>query len=148
MSLEIWKRNKRIRPIPFSPADVRNQVRAAEHDLETAETAGLSAAWRLTIAYEAARKFASAALAATGYRVGGGAGHHYYTIQSLRYTVKLAPQTVRLLDAFREKRNDIAYDTFTPPGEKEASEMLELAHAVRDEVVSWLRRTHPETLPR
>jgi hypothetical protein len=144
MSLEIWKQNKRIRPVASAPQDVRNQLEAARHDLQQAEAVDLSSAWRLAIAYEAARKFAVAALAAAGYRVTAGAGHHYYALQSLRYTVGVDPRLVRLLDAFREKRNDITYDHFTPPGDKEATEMLALARDIGEKVADWLRREHPE----
>jgi len=144
MSLEIWKQNKRIRPVASTSQDVRNQLEAARHDLEQAEAPDLSSAWRLSIAYEAARKFAIAALAAAGYRVTAGAGHHYYALQSLRYTIGMDPRIVRLLDAFREKRNDITYDHFAPPGEKEAAEMLALAKDLGEKVTDWLKQEHPE----
>lgn len=146
MSLEIWKQNKRIRPAPASPQDVRNQLAAANADLAQAEAKELASAWRLSIAYEAARKFAVAALAATGYRVAAGAGHHYYAVQSLRYTVGIDPRTVRLLDAFREKRNDITYDHYAPPGDKESAEMVALARTIGEKVAEWLRREHPGTI--
>ena len=146
MTLEAWKRMRVIRSVPVTPADVRNQIAAAEQDLAQAALTSLAPSWRLAIAYESARKFAAAALAAIGYRVASGAGHHRYTVQSLLYTARLAPETVQLLDAFRVKRNDIAYDSFAPPGEGEAAEMLDLAHRIRDEVTSWLRREHPSLL--
>jgi hypothetical protein len=143
MSLDIWKQNKRIRPAPASAQDIRNQLAAADSDLAQAGAKDVGAAWRLSIAYEAARKFAVAALAATGYRVAAGAGHHYYAVQSLRYTVGIEPQTVRLLDAFREKRNDITYDHYAPPGDRESAEMLALARTIGEKVTDWLRREHP-----
>ncbi len=105
----------------------------------------MSEDWQLAIAYNAALQFATAALAACGYRAAREA-HHYHTIQSLTYTIQAEPHLVRRLDAFRKKRNVGDYERAGMVSETEAYEMRELAQNLRQIVADWLRQNHANLL--
>jgi len=95
------------------------------------------------LAYSAALQFASAALAAAGYRPARG-DHHYRTIDSLTLTITWDARRVKRLDAFRKKRNVSSYERAGEVTDVEAREIQELAVALRVDVVRWLRESHPE----
>lgn len=125
-----------------SKEEIRNLLQVADRDLADSE-AGLSADWRMNIAYNAVLALATAALAAIGYRVAREA-HHYRTLQSLEYTIGLDRGTVSLLDAFRKKRNTTEYDMAGTVSDQEADEMVELAAELRARTEKWLRAQHSE----
>jgi hypothetical protein len=114
-----------------------------ERDLADSAAAGLSADWQLNIAYNAALQAATAALAACGYRAARDQ-HHYRIIQSLRETVGCDERFVATFDAFRKKRNLGGYERAGVASDADAAEMRKLAEALRDEVVAWLGRKHPD----
>ena len=72
--------------------------------------------------------------------------HHYRTIQSLAHTLGWKAAQVNQIDRFRKKRNIGGYETAGLVSDREALEMLQLAAGLRDEVVAWLRASHPELL--
>jgi len=88
---------------------------------------------------------ATAALAAAGYRAVREA-HHYRVIQSLAYTIKANESLVNQLDKFRKKRNIGSYERADVVSEQEVKEMVALAKDLRDEVITWLKKKHPELL--
>jgi len=96
----------------------------------------------LSIAHNAAVQAAKAALAAAGYRARK-EGQHYLVLQSLAFTVKTDPATIKQLDKFREKRNISGYERAGLVTEQEAEEMIELAKQLRDDVEQWLRAHYP-----
>ena len=49
-------------------------------------------------------------------------------------------------DRFRKKRNIGGYEIAGMVTEREAQEMHDLAAVLRDDVLVWLRRHHPELL--
>jgi uncharacterized protein YdcH (DUF465 family) len=118
-----------------------------ERDLLDSATEGLSADWRLNIAYNAALQAATAALAAAGYRASRDQ-HHYRIIQSLGETIGADARLVTAFDAFRKKRNISGYDRAGLVSDAEVKAMREMALQLRDEVLAWLRRTHPALLER
>ncbi|MDZ4246633.1 MAG: hypothetical protein U1D67_05905 [Dehalococcoidia bacterium] len=71
-------------------------------------------------------------------------GHHYWTIQSLAFTLQEDNRTVRRLDKFRQKRNISDYEMSGTVTEKEATEMLALARSLHQNVEAWLKKNHPE----
>jgi hypothetical protein len=113
-----------------------------ERDLADSGREGLSADWRMAIAYNAALQAATAALAAAGYRASRDQ-HHYRVIQSLRETIRAAASLVNTLDAFRKKRNVTGYERVGLVSDADAESMRELALRVRDAVTTWLRKRHP-----
>lgn len=112
-------------------------------DLHDCRTQGLSPEWRLNIAYNAALQAATAALAASGFRVSRDM-HHYRVIQSLMLTIGAETGLVRNLDAFRKKRNISGYDRAGMVSDREADEMFNLAEDVRAKVMDWMLVHHPE----
>ena len=142
MSLRDWLRNSWLTEHETSPEEIASLLAIVERDLANAAIGGLSADWKLNIAYNAALQAATAALAASGYRAAR-EQHHYRTIQSLAHTLSWSAARVNQIDRFRKKRNIGGYETAGLVSDQEALEMLQLAAELRDEVVAWLRTHHP-----
>jgi len=116
-----------------------------ERDIADAQAAGLSADRRFATAYNAALMATRAALAACGYRTSGEGGH-YWTIQSLAFTLKLDAKTISKLNKFRQKRNISDYEMIGMVSEQEVSEMVALARELRETVMAWLEKNYPELI--
>lgn len=86
MSLQNWLNNGWLKEHKTSSPEITALLAVADRDLSDCITTGLSSDWKLNIAYNAALQTATAALAASGYRVVRGA-HHYQVIHSLVYTI-------------------------------------------------------------
>jgi len=125
---------------------VRELLRLVDRDLKDAAATSLSADWRLAIAYNAVLQCAKIGLAAAGYRPGRGVSQHYYSIESMRFTIGLADDEVRSIDAFRKKRNISDYERAGAVSDTEADELRTLAREVRRQTVAWLEKAHPELL--
>jgi hypothetical protein len=126
-----------------SAAEVRDLLAVVGRDLADSAAEGLSADWKLNIAYNAALQAATAALAAAGYRASRDQ-HHYRVIQSLRETIGADVALVNHLDAFRKKRNITGYERVGLVSDADAEAMRKLAIGLRDKVVAWLRKHHPQ----
>jgi len=146
MTLQKWQAQGLLKPHKTSPKEIAELLSAADQDLADCETPGLSAGWRLNIAYNAALRCATAALAACGYRPAHSESHHWRTIQSLAHTLGLDAAVVRQLDGFRKKRNVSAYDRIGTVSDHEAAEMAALAKDLRMNVERWLREHHSDLL--
>ena len=147
MSLRDWLRNSWLTEHATSPEEIVALLALVERDLANAQIAGLSADWKLNIAYNAALQAATAALAASGFRATRDQ-HHYRTIQSLALTMGWPAERVSQFDRYRKKRNIGGYETAGLVSEQEAGEMQRLAANLRDEVLVWLHDNHPRLLPR
>jgi hypothetical protein len=145
MSLKDWQLNGWLIAHKTSPQEIADLLAVADRDLNDCKASGLSADWRLNIAYNAALQAATAALAACGYRAVREA-HHYRVIQSLVYTIDLSPSVVTQFDAFRKKRNIGGYERAGMTSDQEADEMFSLAKNIREKVENWLHRNYPELL--
>ncbi|MHB1357285.1 MAG: hypothetical protein ACYCZF_15055, partial [Anaerolineae bacterium] len=128
-----------------SAREIADLFALVNRDIAASGMAALDADWRLNIAYNAALQCATAALAACGYRATR-ESHHYRTLQTLALTVGADPEMVQQLDLFRRKRNQGAYERAGIASDQEAAEMYALANNLRDLVVSWLKKDHPEFL--
>ena len=104
MSLADWFNNGWLVEHKTSPQEIADLFGVADRDLADSRAAGLSADWRMNIAYNAALQAASAALAAAGYRATRGS-HHYRVIQSLAHTMQADTRLIAQLDQFRKKRS-------------------------------------------
>lgn len=130
MSLKDWAKRDWIKPHQTSPQEISDLFAVAIRDLKDCKASGLSADWRLNIAYNAALQVATAALAASGYRASRQA-HHYRVIQSLDHTIGAERELVYRFDQFRKKRNLGGYERAGVASDQEADEMLELANKLR-----------------
>jgi hypothetical protein len=117
----------------------------ADRDLRDCRVSGLSADWRLNIAYNAALQVATLALAASGYRAAKDS-HHYRVIQSLSYTIGFGANLIAQFEQFRKKRNIGGYERAGSISDREANEMASLAGDLRQRVQVWLAANHPELL--
>jgi hypothetical protein len=145
MSLEDWLKNGWLVQHKTSTAEIKDLLAIADRDLADCRAQGLSADWRLNIAYNSALQAATAALAACGYRAARDA-HHYRIIQSLSLTIEADPVLVRTFDVFRKKRNIGGYERAGMVSEQEAAEMIILAEEIREAVQIWLKFYHNELL--
>ncbi len=145
MTLQSWLLNGWLQPHTTSRNEVADLFAVVERDLADCRAAGLSADWRLNIAYNAALQAATIALAAAGYRVARDA-HHYRIIQSLVHTIAAPAALIAQFDQFRKKRNLGGYERAGVVSDQEAEEMFLLAKKIRDEVAAWLRKTYPELM--
>jgi len=142
-SLKDWLSNGWLAEHKTSVEEIEDLLELSERDIKDCQVSGLSADWRLNIAYNAALQAATAALAASGYRASRDS-HHYRIIQSLAYTVGVKTDLIKQFDAFRKKRNIGGYERVGLVSEQEAKEMLTLAQDLLDMVKEWLRINHPE----
>jgi cell fate (sporulation/competence/biofilm development) regulator YlbF (YheA/YmcA/DUF963 family) len=147
MSLSDWERNGWLTKHQTSPNEVRDLLQVVERDLADSASKGLSADWRLNIAYNAALQAATAALAAAGYRASRDS-HHYRVIHSLRETVGTDASAVATFDAFRKKRNITGYERVGTVSDADAATMRTLAVRLRNEVIEWLKRHHGSLVPK
>lgn len=145
MSLDDWLRNGWLVEHEASPQEIAELLRLAERDLKECQAVGLSADWRLAIAYNSALQSAAAALSAEGYRAKRD-GHHYRIIQSLVHTIGAAADTIARLDSFRKKRNISDDERSGAVSDQEAKEIFILARGLRKKVGDWLTKNHPELL--
>ena len=102
MSLSDWQKNAWLTEHQTSAQEIRDLLAVVERDLSDSAAKGLSADWRLNIAYNAALQAAAAALAACGYRAARD-NHHFRTIESLAETIGADPKTVSTFDAYRQE---------------------------------------------
>jgi hypothetical protein len=145
VSLRDWVDNGWLVEHVTSPQEVADLLAVCDRDLVDCRTAGLSADWRFSIAYNAALQVATAALAVAGYRASRDA-HHYRAIQSLAYTIGSDGALVRRLDASRKKRNIGGYESAGRISDHEAVEMARLAVDLREHVEKWIRAERPALL--
>ena len=142
MSLSDWLRTGRLGAHRSSPAEIRELLGLADRDLRECQAAGLSADWRLAIAYNSALQSATAALAAAGYRAARD-GHHYRVIQSLAFTIGADEDLIAKLDAFRKKRNISDYERSGSISNREAQEIFVIAKALRKAAGEWFKQIYP-----
>jgi len=126
-----------------SRLEIAELLQIADRDIKDATDGGISPDWRLAIAYNAAFRCATAALAAKGYRVEHDTSHHYRTIESLEFTLGLDRKLIDRLQAFRKKRNVSDYERIGAVSEREVEEMLGLAKFLRAEVERWIKENFP-----
>ena len=145
VSLRDWLQSGWVTEHKSSTQEIRDLLALTDRDLHDCRAADLSADWRFNIAYHAALQAATAALAAAGFRAARDA-HHYRVIQSLAYTIAVAPGLLRRFDAFRKKRNLTSYEMGGRISDQEAKEMAAVAEKLRREVRHWIKANHPRLL--
>ncbi len=145
MSLQDWLNEERLRTHKTSKKEIEQLFAVFKRDMADAQAEALSTDRRFTTAYNAALMVARAALAASGYRTSG-EGNHYWTIQSLAFTLQLDDKPITKFNKFRQKRNISDYEMIGMVSEQEVTEMIALAQELRDMVTEWLKKNHPELI--
>jgi len=145
VSLQSWLSEGKLKSHKTSRSEIDQLLAVFDRDLADARVKGLSADRRFATAYNAALTISIAALAASGYRTSG-EGHHYWTIQSLAFTLRLDAKTLNKFNKFRQKRNISDYERTDVVSEQEVAEMIALAQIIRTAADKWLHENHPELL--
>ncbi len=146
MSLTNWADNGWLRLHRTSPQEIADLLKIVERDLLDACAGGLSEDWKFGIAYNAALKLCTILLYAEGYRAEKNL-QHYRTIQALPLILGEASQgDADYLNACRSKRNIAEYDRTGVVSAGEAEELLAFVQELREKVVQWVRKLHPELL--
>lgn len=145
MSLDNWLASGWLVSHRPTPRDIRDLLDAAAADLADARK-DLSPAWRFAIAYNAALRLGTAALAAAGYRAARDQ-KHYRTIAAL--PLILGPDADELsafLDRCRTKRHDVTYESLSAVAGAEADELIEAVVELDGFVRRWLSSHLPDAL--
>jgi len=145
MSLEDWLNKGRLRAHKTSKSEIAQLLVIFGRDIADAQSNSISIDRRFATAYNAALMVSVAALAASGYKAAG-EGHHYWTIQSLTYTLRLDADTIEKFNKFRRKRNTSDYEQAGIISEREVKEMIDFAQELRDALKAWLRTNYPELI--
>ncbi len=145
MSLQDWLNEGRLKTHTTSQKEIEQLFAVFERDMTDAQAENLSTDRRFTTAYNAALMVARTALAVSGYRTSG-EGNHYWTIQSLAFTLKPDTETTTKFNKFRQKRNISDYEMIGMISEQEVTEIIALAQELRDMATEWLKKNHPELI--
>jgi uncharacterized protein (UPF0332 family) len=145
VSLEDWLNEGRLKAHTTDQKEIEQLFAVFNRDMADAQAEALSTDRRFTTAYNAALMVARAALAASGYRTSG-EGNHYWTIQSLAFTLQPDIKSIKKFNKFRKKRNISDYEMTGMVSEQEVGEMLSLAQDLRAAVEKWLHEHHPELM--
>jgi hypothetical protein len=147
MSLEAWREAGLVVAHESTPEEIADLFAVAETDLRDAAISELSPERKLGCAYGAILSVGRAALHAAGYRVpNSNPSHHHYVIQSLHYTVGLAPSVVLQIEALQKKRNTADYVRVGGVSDTLAAEACALAEAISGSVRKWVVKNHPSLL--
>lgn len=147
MTLRQWHDNGWLKPHTTSREEIGKLLAIARRDLADAQHEPLSADWRFGIAYNAVLKLCTILLYAEGYRPSRDLAH-YRTLLAL--AVILAPKRkadAEYLDRCRAKRNAVEYDCVGGVTRSDADELIEFAKALEADVLTWLKKAHPEMHP-
>jgi hypothetical protein len=146
MSLKDWQKNAWLKPHQTSREEVKRLFDVIDRDLRVSGDAKMDADWRFVAAYNAALQAAATALYASGFEAAKGGGAHYYTLESLKFTIGDDGKLVEALQAFKSKRGGVVYEMIGIASETEISDLRALAQELRDRVRGWLKREHPQLL--
>lgn len=145
MNLQDWLNKGQLRSHKTSKSEIAQLLAIFGRDIADAQSDSISIDRRFATAYNAALMVSVAALAASGYKATG-EGHHYWTIQSLAYTLKLDADTIEKFNKFRRKRNISDYEQAGNISERELAEMIDFAQRLGDTLDDWLRKNYHELI--
>jgi hypothetical protein len=143
MSLKQWADNGWLKPHQTSWKEIKNLLDIVDRDMLDAGSA-ISTDWRFGIAYNAALKLCTVLLYAEGYRASREL-QHYRTLAALPEILGEAKKVdAEYLDDCRKKRNIVEYDYVGGASESDADELIVFVKEFRDEIITWLKKKHPE----
>jgi hypothetical protein len=138
----------RVRPHRTSAKEVADLLRVVDRDLADAEIPQLSTDRCFATAYNAALQLATIALT-PAVSAPVGAGHHWVTFQALPEIMGTQAQVrADYLDNCRSKRNVTDYDRVGGISQREAENLLAEVRAFREDLLGWLKRSHPSLWPK
>jgi hypothetical protein len=142
MGLETWPN---LVQRPATIAEIQQLQAVVDRDLGDAEK-GVSPDTQFTLAYNAALQLCTIALRAEGYEVVRRTpGHHALVINTLPLTLGEQHRETQVFLSFcSTKRHQAFYDQVGVATEKDAEELRRTAGQLREDVLAWLRRSHPE----
>src|SRR5262249_2590198 len=149
MTLENWVKNSWLEKLASDGAEIERLFRIADGhlaDYQKAVASGISSDTQLTLAYDAIRASATAALRAAGYRVVRGGNEHYRTIEALEFSIDPQRKLIAMLDKLRKKRKFGSYDDFGLISQGEADYCGKMALQVRKDVEDWIRKNHADKI--
>ena len=139
MTLQDWLSNGWLKRHTTSQQEINELLAKVERDIAEASKEEITLDWRLAIAYNACLGCATIALRASGYRMPGGGGQHYRTIQSLRFTINPDSDIIISLEAISKKRAIVSYDAAGTITEAEVEEARQLADQLLEQLKTWLQ---------
>ena len=139
MTLQDWLSNGWLKSHTTSQQEINELLAKVERDIAEASKEEITLDWRLAIAYNACLGCATIALRASGYRMPGGAGQHYRTIQTLRFTINPDSDIIISLEAISKKRAIVSYDAAGTITEAEVEEARQLADQLLEQLKTWLQ---------
>ncbi len=146
MTLQRWSENGWLRRHKPSVQEIRDLLKIVDRDLRDCQATAVSTDWQFGIAYNAALKLCTILLHAEGYRAEKNL-QHYRTIQTLPLTLGAGRKAdADFLDSCRNKRNIVEYDRTGAVSVAEVSDLVALVKELREEVLKWLGKRHPELL--
>ncbi|MDW7773772.1 MAG: hypothetical protein SCH71_12870 [Desulfobulbaceae bacterium] len=144
MSLRQWLDNGWLRKHTTDNQEIANLFQIVDRDLQDAAEKSISRDWRFGIAYNAALKLCTILLVAEGYRPERTL-QHYRTILAMPEILGREMQNdAQYLDTCRKKRNIVEYDQIGVISDTEAEELLQFAQMLREKVITWLKKNHPQ----
>lgn len=146
MSLAQWREYGWLKAEPTSRDEIASLFAIVERDLGDANVAAISEDRRFEAAFSAARTAATIALRASGYRTATQVGHHTKTIESLELTIEADNMLIQRMKTFSKKRNTTAYDAAGSVSSQELQLAIKTATELRNAVMHWMKRNHPELL--
>jgi hypothetical protein len=146
VSLQNLLKIGQLKAHPPDAAEIQRLLVAAARNLADARVLTISPETRFDAAYKAVMQSALASLMANGFRPDTNKpGHHMTVVQGLALTIGLVPARVAVLDTLRRQRNLSDY-TGDDIDDSSAENCIAEAKRLLKDVVSWLRKNHPELM--
>lgn len=146
MNLQNWENNGWLRPHKTSQEEISDLLGIVDHDIKDANQIDISADWRFGIAYNAALKLCTILVYAEEYRPEKMLAH-YRTLQALPLILgKEKEDDADYLDTCRTKRNIVKYDYVGSVTESDANELIEFVSDLKNDVINWLKKVHPQLI--
>jgi hypothetical protein len=131
---------------PADEAEVKRFLTKIVTKLKDAQATSVSLDSRFDIAYEAMLQVGIVALRVHDLRPDSRGGHHVLALQTLETTIGFPRTKIRVVDQFRRQRAQGLYDGSFEPTETEVTQLLEIAEAMRQTLLAWLRANKPDWL--
>ncbi len=143
MSLKRLFDNGYLRKAEPTKRDVNAKFAVADRNLRDAANENISIDTRFRLSYEAMLAAAQALLLADGYRPASGRSH-YYSIESLEYTIGESRDEIILLHALAKKRHVIQYDMVDAISPEELVIVRKQAKRIINLAAAMIGAKHPE----